>query len=117
MHLADLGDQLLRPLAVTTAARFPLVPDLPTMIECGVEGFTVTSFEGVVAPAGTLPAVVTRLNAVINECLASAELRARFAQFGIAPSTGTPQEFASFFAAESRKWTAIVDAGNLLYSQ
>ena len=98
----------LRPLAVTTAARFPLVPDLPTMIECGVEGFTVTSFEGVVAPAGTPSAVVTRLNAVINEVVASAELRARFTQFGIAPSPGTPQEFASFFAAENRKWAAIV---------
>jgi tripartite-type tricarboxylate transporter receptor subunit TctC len=104
----------LRPLAVTSATRFPLVPDLPTMIESGVEGFTVTSFEGVVAPGGTLPAVVTRLNAVINECLASAELRARFAQFGIAPSTGTPQEFAAFFAAENRKWAAIVDSVNIL---
>ena len=98
----------LRPLAVTTASRFPTVPDLPTMIESGVEGFMVTSFEGVVAPAGTPSAVVTRLNAVINESVASAELRARFAQFGIQPSTGTPQEFAAFFAAENRKWAAIV---------
>jgi tripartite-type tricarboxylate transporter receptor subunit TctC len=98
----------LRPLAVTTATRFPLVPDLPTMIESGVDGFTVTSFEGVVAPAGTPSAIVTQLNAVINECVASAELRSRFAQFGIAPSTGTPQEFAAFFAAENRKWAAIV---------
>ncbi|HLK81193.1 MAG TPA: tripartite tricarboxylate transporter substrate binding protein [Xanthobacteraceae bacterium] len=98
----------VRPLAVTAATRFPLVPDLPTMIESGIEGFTVTSFEGVVAPAGTPAAIVTQLNAVINDCLASAELRARFAQFGIAPSTGTPQEFAAFFAAENRRWAAIV---------
>jgi tripartite-type tricarboxylate transporter receptor subunit TctC len=98
----------LRPLAVTTANRFPTVPDLPTMIESGVEGFMVTSFEGVVAPAGTPPAVVARLNAVINESVASAELQARFLQLGIQPSTGTPQEFAAFFAAESRKWAAVV---------
>jgi tripartite-type tricarboxylate transporter receptor subunit TctC len=98
----------LRPLAVTTANRFPLLPDLPTMIESGVAGFTVTSFEGVVAPAGTPAAVVTRLNTVINESVASAELRARFVQLGVQPSTGTPQEFAAFFAAESRKWAAIV---------
>jgi tripartite-type tricarboxylate transporter receptor subunit TctC len=98
----------LRPLAVTTANRFPMVPDLPTMIESGVEGFMVTSFEGVVAPAGTPPAVVARLNAVINEGVASAELRARFSQLGIQPSVGTPQEFAAFFAAENRKWAAIV---------
>ncbi len=98
----------LRPLAVTTANRFPLLPDLPTMMESGVPGFMVTSFEGVVAPAGTPPAVVARLNAVINEGVASAELQARFAQLGIQPSIGTPQEFAAFFAAETRKWAAIV---------
>jgi tripartite-type tricarboxylate transporter receptor subunit TctC len=97
----------LRPLAVTTASRSPLVPDVPTMIESGVVGFMVTSFEGVVAPAGTPPAVVARLNAVVNESVASAELQARFAQLGILPSVGTPQEFATFFAAENRKWAAI----------
>ena len=98
----------LRPLAVTTANRFPPLPDLPTMIESGVAGFMVTSFEGVVAPAGTPAAVVARLNAVINESVASAELQARFAQLGIQPSVGTPQDFAAFFAAENRKWAAIV---------
>jgi tripartite-type tricarboxylate transporter receptor subunit TctC len=98
----------LHPLAVTTANRFPLVPDLPTMMESGVAGFMVTSFEGVVAPAGTPPAVVARLNRIINESVASAELQARFAQLGIQPSIGTPEEFAAFFAAENRKWAAIV---------
>jgi tripartite-type tricarboxylate transporter receptor subunit TctC len=104
----------LRPLAVTTANRFPALPDLPTMIESGVAGFMVTSFEGVVAPAGTPAAVVARLNAVINESVTSAELQARFAQLGIQPSVGTPQDFAAFFAAENRKWAAIVAGANLL---
>jgi len=103
----------LRPLAVTTANRFPTVPDLPTMVESGIEGFMVTSFEGVVAPAGTPPAVVARLNAVINESVALAELQARFLQLGIQPSTGTPQEFAAFFAAESHKWAAVVAQTNI----
>jgi tripartite-type tricarboxylate transporter receptor subunit TctC len=103
----------LRALAVTTADRFPLVRDLPTMIESGVEGFMVTSFEGVVAPAGTAPAIVARLNAAINESVASAELQARFAQLGLAPSTGSPREFAAFFAAENRKWAAIVAAARV----
>jgi tripartite-type tricarboxylate transporter receptor subunit TctC len=103
----------LRPLAVTTAKRFPLVPDLPTMIESVVDGFMVTSFEGVVAPAGTPPAVVARLNAAINDSVASAELQARFAQLGIAPNTGTPQDFAAFFAAENRKWASIVAAARI----
>jgi tripartite-type tricarboxylate transporter receptor subunit TctC len=98
----------LRPLAVTTAKRFPLLPDLPTMMESGVDGFMVTSFEGVVAPAGTPPAIVARLNAAINDSVASADLQARFAQLGIQPNTGSPQEFAAFFASENRKWAAIV---------
>jgi tripartite-type tricarboxylate transporter receptor subunit TctC len=98
----------LRPLAVTTAQRFPLVPDLPTMAESGVEGFMVTSFEGVVAPAGTPGAIVARLNAAINQSVANPDIQARFAQLGIQPSTGSPQEFAAFFAAENRKWAAIV---------
>jgi tripartite-type tricarboxylate transporter receptor subunit TctC len=98
----------LRPLAVTTAQRFPLVPDLPTMTESGVEGFMVTSFEGVVAPAGTPGAIVARLNAAINQSVANPDIQARFARLGIQPSTGSPQEFAAFFAAENRKWAAIV---------
>jgi tripartite-type tricarboxylate transporter receptor subunit TctC len=98
----------LRPLAVTTAKRFPLLPDLPTMMESGVDGFMVTSFEGVVAPAGTPPAIVARLNAAINDSVASADLQARFAQLGIQPSIGSPQDFATFFASENRKWAAIV---------
>jgi tripartite-type tricarboxylate transporter receptor subunit TctC len=103
----------LRPLAVTTAKRFPLLPDLPTMMESGVDGFMVTSFEGVVAPAGTPPAIVARLNAAINDSVASADLQARFAQLGIQPSTGSPQEFAAFFASENRKWAAIVADAHL----
>jgi tripartite-type tricarboxylate transporter receptor subunit TctC len=98
----------LRPLAVTTAKRFPMLPDLPTMMESGIDGFMVTSFEGVVAPAGTPPAIVARLNAAINDSVASADLQARFAQLGIQPNTGSPQEFAAFFASENRKWAAIV---------
>jgi tripartite-type tricarboxylate transporter receptor subunit TctC len=78
------------------------------MIESGVDAFVVTSFEGVVAPAGTGAAVVARLNAAINEAVASADVRARFAALGLEPSTGSPQEFARFFAAETRKWAGVV---------
>jgi tripartite-type tricarboxylate transporter receptor subunit TctC len=103
-----VADGRLRALAVTSASRFPLVPDLPTMIESGVDGFVVTSFEGVVAPAGTPAAIVARLNAAINEAVASPDIRARFAALGLEPSTGSPQEFARFFAAETRKWANVV---------
>jgi len=103
-----VADGRLRALAVTSERRFPLTPDLPTMIESGVDGFVVTSFEGVVAPAGTPPAIVARLNAAINEAVASADIKARFTALGLEPSTGSPQEFARFFAAETRKWAGVV---------
>ena len=103
----------LRALAVTAAQRFAPVPDVPTMMEEGVDGFMVTSFEGVVAPIGTPPAIVTRLNAAINASVAAADMQARFAELGMAPSSGTPQEFAAFFAAETRKWAGIVAAAHI----
>ena len=103
----------LRALAVTAAQRFAPVPDVPTMLEEGVNGFTVRSFEGVVAPIGTPPAIVTRLNAAINASVAAADMQARFAALGLAPSSGTPQEFAAFFATETRKWAGIVAAAHI----
>src|SRR5262249_8420607 len=106
LPLAQQGK--LRPLAGTAATRSPRVPARPTMIEGGVAGFVVTSCKGGVAPAGTPAAVVARLNAVVNESVGSREVQARFAQLGIQPSSSTPQEFAAFFAAENRKWVAIV---------
>jgi tripartite-type tricarboxylate transporter receptor subunit TctC len=106
--LSLVADGRLRALAVTSPKRSPLVPDLPTMIESGVDGFAVTSFTGVVAPAGTGAAIIGRLNAAINEGVASADVRARFAALGLEPSTGSPQEFARFFAAETRKWANVV---------
>ena len=102
-----VGDGRLRALAVTSANRFPLLPDLPTMIESGVGDFVVTSFEGVVAPAGTSAAIVARLNAAINEAVASPDIKARFAALGLEPSTGSPQDFARFFATEARKWARV----------
>jgi tripartite-type tricarboxylate transporter receptor subunit TctC len=103
-----VADGRLRALAVTSERRFPLVPDLPTMIESGINGFVVTSFQGVLAPAGTPAAIVARLNAAINEAVASADIKARFIALGLEPSTGSPQEFARFVAAETRKWAGVV---------
>jgi tripartite-type tricarboxylate transporter receptor subunit TctC len=105
-----VADGRLRALAVTSGSRFPLLPDLPTMIESGVGDFVVTSFEGVVAPVGTPAAIVARLNAAINEAVASPDIKARFVALGLEPSTGSPQDFARFFAAETRKWASVAAA-------
>src|SRR5262249_43630798 len=70
----------LRALAITSAARTPLAPDLPTMVEAGVPDYEVTTFNGIVAPAGTPGAIVNKLNAAINEGLQTSEMKATIAQ-------------------------------------
>lgn len=102
----------LRALAITSATRQPELPQVPTMIEGGVAGYVVTTFVGVAARVGTPADIVGMLNGTINQVLASAEMQANFARLGVRVSIGTPQEFAAFIAAETRKWTAVAtDAG------
>jgi tripartite-type tricarboxylate transporter receptor subunit TctC len=112
--MPHIQDGQLRALAVTSEKRFALMPDLPTMIESGVDGFVVSSFQGVVAPAGTSAAIVAKLNAAINESVESPEMRAHLARLGATPATGTPAEFAAFFAAEMHKWEGVVKTAGLL---
>jgi tripartite-type tricarboxylate transporter receptor subunit TctC len=97
----------LKALAVTSAGRMKDLPDVPTMKEAGVNDFVVTSFFGVVAPAGTDPAIVTRLNAVINESLKSDELRGTIVRLGSEPKIGSVQEFAATIAADFRRWSNV----------
>jgi tripartite-type tricarboxylate transporter receptor subunit TctC len=111
--MPHIQDGQLRPLAVTSEKRFAALPDVPTMIESGVDGFVVSSFEGVVAPAGTPTAIVAKLNAAINEAVAQPEMRTQLERLGATPATGTPEEFAAFFAAETRKWEAVVKTAHV----
>jgi tripartite-type tricarboxylate transporter receptor subunit TctC len=109
--LVDAGR--LRALAVTSAARQPDFPAVPTMIEAGVPDYVVTSFFGVVAPAGTPAPIVAKLNAVINEALKSDALRDSLKKLGAAPTVQSAEDFSAFIAAETRKWTAIADAAHI----
>jgi len=100
----------LRPLAVTTAARSPLLPEVPTIAESGVGGYDLTRWTGVLAPAGTPAAVVSKLNAAINQGLQSPEIKDNFARFSAEAKIGSSQDFADFIAAEAPKWAALVKA-------
>jgi tripartite-type tricarboxylate transporter receptor subunit TctC len=104
---ALMEDGKLCPLAVTSARRQSDFPDLPTMIEAGVPDYVVTSFFGVVAPAGTPAPVIARLNAVINEALRTEPVQAALKKLGAEPTVESPEEFTRFIAAEMRKWTEI----------
>ena len=103
----------LRALAVTSDTRSPQVPDLPSMIEGGVPDYVVTTFLGLVAPAGTPPSVIGKLNATINEILNSADMQASLRKLGSIPQIGLPQEFGAFIASESRKWAAVAKSAGI----
>src|SRR5215510_14530568 len=103
----------LRALAISSEARSPLVPDLPTMIESGVPDYVVLTYVGVVAPAGTAPGIVGKLNAAINESLGAPEVAAAFAKLGAEVRPAPPQDFADFLTAETQKWSSLARTANI----
>jgi tripartite-type tricarboxylate transporter receptor subunit TctC len=106
--LAHIQAGKLRPLAVTSTARWPELPAVPTMGESGFAGYPSEIWFGLLAPAATPPAVVAKLNAAINQCLQSAELRESFARLGLDVKVGTPSDFAAALAVDAREWEGIV---------
>lgn len=99
-----------RALAVTSEKRLPSLPNVPTMSELGYAQVTVSNWLGLVAPKGTPAAVVRKLNEAYNKALAMPDIREKIAGPGNVVGGGTPEEFASFIAAESKRWGALVKA-------
>ena len=97
-----------RAIAVTSTERLPLVPDLPTMAESGLQGFEVYNWQGVIVPAATPRAIVERLNRELNAILARADQREALAQLASQPAGGTPEAFRDFIRAETGKWARVV---------
>jgi tripartite-type tricarboxylate transporter receptor subunit TctC len=98
----------LRALAVTSAKRVKSLPNVPTMVEAGVPGYDLVSWQGVFAPAGTPKDVVQRLNAELVKILKQPDVRERFESLGLEPVGNTPEEFAAFQKAEVAKWAKVV---------
>ncbi|HEX4886388.1 MAG TPA: tripartite tricarboxylate transporter substrate binding protein [Casimicrobiaceae bacterium] len=98
----------LRALAVTTAVRSSIAPDVPTLAEAGLAGYEVGSWQGVFAPAGTPPEVVRRLNAEIVRIVNAPDVREKLVALGAEPAPNTPEEFAAMVKAEVVKWADVV---------
>lgn len=105
----------IRPLAYTGAKRSPDLPDVPTMAESGFPqvGFNPDVWMGIFAPAGTPAAIVDKLNREINATMQSAEMAPTLKRFGYEAKIAKPAEFATFFAAELRKWPPILRAAGI----
>jgi tripartite-type tricarboxylate transporter receptor subunit TctC len=98
----------LRALAVTTAKRSSIAPDVPTLAESGLPGFEVGSWQGVFAPAGTPPEIVKRLNAEIVKILNMPEVREKLGGLGAEIVANSPEEFSALVKAEVVKWADVV---------
>ena len=106
--IGQIRSGALRPLAVTSSKRTALFPDIPTIAELGYPGFDATSWHGLVAPAGTPPAVIETLNRVALEALGDAGVRKSLADLGVDVAGTSPQQFDAYIKSEIPKWAAIV---------
>jgi tripartite-type tricarboxylate transporter receptor subunit TctC len=100
----------LRALAVATEARSPLLPSVPTTAESGYPKLLASFWSGLLAPAGTPPGIVEKLNVAVNEILKSKEAQAGLARLSAEAKIGSPQDFAAFIAVEAPRWAAIANA-------
>jgi tripartite-type tricarboxylate transporter receptor subunit TctC len=103
----------LRPLAVSTARRTSLAPDLPTLAEAGVPGYDFSSWFLLLSPSGLQPPIAAKLNEQVHRILATSEARERYKAMGAEAGTGTPQELARFVSSEIRRQGEVVKAAGM----
>jgi tripartite-type tricarboxylate transporter receptor subunit TctC len=122
VHLAFIGIPVpaphikagrLRALAVLARERSPILPDVPTAAEAGLGNFDVTTWYGILAPAGTPRPIVLRLNAELVKVMRDAEMKERLATMATDPLTSTPEEFGAYIQAEIAKWGDVIRKAGL----
>ena len=111
--LGLIKEKKLKALAVTSATRHPLLPEVPTMAESGIADYVTTFWTGVMAPAGTPASIVGALNSAIAGGLRTPQMQENFTRIGAQPAPGTPADFANFIAAETSKWSAIAKTAGI----
>jgi tripartite-type tricarboxylate transporter receptor subunit TctC len=103
----------LRALAVIAPQRLPALPEVPTVAEAGLPGFEVTTWYGILAPAGTPRPIIARLNTELVKVMHSPEMKERLAGIGTDPVTSSPEEFAAYIKAEIGKWGDVIRKAGL----
>ena len=103
----------LRALAVTTVQRSSMAPDIPTLAESGVPGYDVSSWYGLVVPAGTPKEIIARLNAAASHALGQPEVKKRFATTDLEPAGSTPEQFGAHIRSEVAKWAKVIKGSGM----
>jgi len=98
----------MRALGVTTAKRTHVLPDTPTLMEAGLTGFDISSWQGVFTPAGTPQDIVTKLHGEIVRIMGTPDMRRRLADLGLDVIANTPEQFTAFIKVEIEKWQKII---------
>ena len=103
----------VRAIAVTGSQRSDSLPDIPTMIESGVAGYTAVTWNGILAPAATPPEIIEKLNKTIGQVLTNPEMLQRYASIGTTVLIGSPEDFAKLIRDETVKWRRAIQASGL----
>jgi tripartite-type tricarboxylate transporter receptor subunit TctC len=111
--LPQIRNQNVKGLAVSSAQRTPLAPDLPTVAEAGVPGYELTAWAAAFVPAKTPKPVVDRLHDAFAAALADKAVQEALLKAGIEPATSTPDQLRAFVASEIKKWADIVKAAGI----
>jgi tripartite-type tricarboxylate transporter receptor subunit TctC len=98
----------LKALGVTTAKRSAAAPQIPTLAEAGVPGYDMSTWYGLIGPAGMPPAIITQLNHELNAILQDPVIRQKLVAQGVDPVTGSPEEFGQFIRKETRYWAELI---------
>ena len=111
--LAHIRGGRLRALAVASAQRFPLLPDVPTAAEAGLPGYEATVWWGLMAPAGTPGDIVRRLNAETNKVLADPTVAKKLADLGVVITPGTPDQFGALIKSQTELWSGVIKSSGI----
>ncbi len=110
--MANLKAGKLKPIAIASAKRAAIAPNIPTIAE-HLPGFNVISINGTVVPSATPRAIVNRINAAFVSAVRSPELRPRMAELGLEPVGSAPEEFDAFIRSEIERWTKVIKAAGI----
>lgn len=109
----NIRSGLVRPLAITSAQRSPLLPDVPTMAEAGISGVQADAWFALFAPAHTPAPIIAWLNARANEVFSEPDIRARFSDLGVSLPLGTPNALGKFVGAETQRWGDVIQKAGI----
>jgi tripartite-type tricarboxylate transporter receptor subunit TctC len=111
--IGHIREGRIRALAISSLARSPLLPEVPTLDELGVKGYEASTFTGLFAPAGTPPAVVEKLAAALHTAMARDDVRSRYRAMGVDVMAMSRPQFAAYVRADYQKWQKVARDGNI----